>query len=148
MAQLFSVLVNGVVFKEDSVLVSQRSWDEPHEPGKWTIPGGKVEYTDELFDILGRDMAREIKEEVGVEVHSHSFRYVTSNCFQRSDKSLVLAVVLACDYKAGDPQPLDDTIDVKWVDEKSIHQLEFPPNVKEYVLEAFKYRKTIGFEEG
>ncbi len=66
---LHSVLVNGVVFKDNTVLVAQRSWEEKHAPGCWTIPGGKVEETPgDVFNIVEETLQREIAEETGVTI--------------------------------------------------------------------------------
>ncbi len=51
----FQILVNGVVFKDGQVLISQRSWEEEFMPGRWTIPGGKVEHLDKLLVSLVRN---------------------------------------------------------------------------------------------
>src|SRR3989344_4095659 len=63
------ILVNGVVFRGNKVLVSQRSWEELHEPGKWTIPGGKVEKTKGgIFKIIEKTLKDEVKEETGEDI--------------------------------------------------------------------------------
>lgn len=138
-SKLHSVIVNGVVFKEDKVLVSQRSWEEAHEPGKWTIPGGKVERENDVtFHILEKNVKKEIKEETGVEVEDKMV-IVTNNSFIRpSDNQHVVAIVFKCTYKSGEPKPLEDTIDCKWVTEEEVMKMEFPPSVQNYILEAFK----------
>ncbi|MEK7504142.1 MAG: NUDIX domain-containing protein, partial [Patescibacteria group bacterium] len=65
----FQILVNAVVFWEDKVLISQRSWEEEHMPGRWTIPGGKVDpVKEDVFDILQKTAKREVMEETGVEI--------------------------------------------------------------------------------
>ena len=52
----FNILVNGVVFDGERVLISQRSWEEEHMPGRWTIPGGKVDHSKE--DVINvRELA-------------------------------------------------------------------------------------------
>lgn len=132
------ILVNGVVFDGDKVLVSQRSWDEPHEPGRWTIPGGKVERTtSEEFHVIEKTLSREILEETGVEIED-KVQLVTNNTFLRSTGQHVVALVFKCFYKSGEAKPLEDTIDCKWATLNEIKDMEFPQNVKEYILEAFK----------
>lgn len=131
------ILVNGVVFNGDKVLVSQRSWEEPHEPGKWTIPGGKVERTEEEeFHVIEKTLKNEIMEETDVEIEDE-VKMVTNNTFLRSTGQHVVAFVFKCKYKSGEAKPLEDTIDVKWATLEEIKDMEFPPNVKEYILEAF-----------
>lgn len=132
------ILVNGVVFKGDKVLVSQRSFDEPHMPGKWTIPGGKVERTTkEEFHVIEKTLKNEIKEETGVEIED-DVEMVTNNSFIRSTGQHVVALVFKCKYKSGEAKPLEDTIDCKWASFEEVKLMEFAPNVKEYILEAIK----------
>ena len=67
--KLHVVLVNGAVFRNGKVLVSQRSWKETHMPGKWTIPGGKVEKTKGgVYRVIEKTLKKEIKEEVGITI--------------------------------------------------------------------------------
>lgn len=137
--KLHSLLVNAVVFNGDKVLVSQRSWNEPHQPGRWTIPGGKVERTEkETFNVLEKNLAKEVLEETGIEIENE-VQLVTNNTFIRdSDGQHVVAMVFKCKYKSGDAQPLEDTIDCKWTSLEEVKQMEFPPNVQGYILKAFE----------
>ncbi len=133
-----SVLVNGVVFKDNKVLISRRSPDEKHEPGSWTIPGGKVDESEDIvFNILEKTLKREVMEETGVKV-DNNFKLVTNNNFYRSTGQHVIAVVFKCKWKSGEPKPLDDTVECEWVAEDQVRNRKFPPNVKNYILEAFK----------
>lgn len=132
------ILVNGVVFKNNKVLVSQRSWEEPHEPGKWTIPGGKVERTEDIvFNVIEKTLKAEIKEETGIEI-KEKIQLVTNNTFIRSTGQHVVALIFKCWYKSGRATPLEDTIDCKWIGIEDIKKMEFASNVKNYIIEAFK----------
>ncbi len=136
---LHSVLVNGVVFRGDRVLVSQRSMEEKHMPGRWTVPGGKIERTDgDVFNIVEKTLAREILEETGVEIEER-VQLVTNNTFIReSNDQHVIVLVFKCEYKSGEAQALEDTIDCKWVGIEEVKQMEFPPNVQGYILKAYE----------
>ena len=135
-----SVIVNGVVFKGDKVLVSQRSFEEEHEPGKWTIPGGKVEREgdNEVLNILEKTLAKEVEEETGVKISLENVRIVTNNTFFRANGQHVIAIVFACNFEEGEAKPLEDTIACKWASEEEVRGMEFPPNVKEYILKAYE----------
>lgn len=136
--KVHSVIVNGVIFNGDKVLVSQRSMEEAHEPGKWTIPGGKIDRTEgDVFNIIEKTLAREIMEETGVEIKDE-VELVTNNTFIRSDGQHVIAMVFKCKYKSGDPKPIEDTIDCKWATLEEIKSMDFPPNVQGYILKAFE----------
>ncbi len=133
------LLVNGAVFKGEKVLISQRSWKETHMPGKWTIPGGKVEKTSGgVYSVIEKTLRKEIKEEVGVTIRNN-VHLVVNNTFIRSTGEHVVELVFACKYKSGRARPLDDTISCRWVSVKELKNFDFPPQVKNHILKAYKF---------
>jgi ADP-ribose pyrophosphatase YjhB (NUDIX family) len=137
MKKFYSVIVNSVIVNnEGKALIAQRSTEEGHEGGKWSIPGGKIESTGEEHDVLLKNIKKEILEEVGVEIFDNII-LAHDNTFTRSNGDDVLALVFVCKYKSGEAKPLEDTVDVKWIEKDEIDNFEFPPNVKEYVLKGF-----------
>ncbi len=138
MKNFYSVIVNSVIINnEGKVLIAQRSPEEDHEGGRWSIPGGKIESVGEEHNVLLKNIKREILEEVGVEIFD-DITLVYDNTFTRSNGDNVLALVFVCKYKTGEAKSLEDTVNVKWVGRDEINNYEFPPNVKEYVLKGFK----------
>lgn len=135
--QLHSVIVNALVFKGDKVLVAQRSLEEDHEPGKWTIPGGKIDLTGgNVFNIIEKTLMREVMEETGVEI-DRGVEMITNNTFIRLDGQHVIALIFKCQYKSGEAKPLEDTIDCKWISKEEAKNMEFSPNVQSYILRGF-----------
>ncbi len=131
------ILVNGVVFRGNKVLISQRSFAEVHQPGAWTIPGGKVEKTKGgIFKIIEKTLKNEVKEETGVTI-KEKVELITNNTFIRSTGQHVVALVFKCFYKSGRATPLEDTIDCKWTTVEEVKKMKFAPNVKKYIIEAF-----------
>ncbi len=65
---------------------------------------------------------------------------VTNNTFIRSDGTHVIALVFMCDYVSGEAQPLEDTVAINWATLDEVKTMDFPPNVKDYVLNAFAKR--------
>ncbi len=68
---MFSILVNAFIVKGDRILISQRSLNEKHAAGMWTVPGGKIENDTELgpiFNMVEKTLVREVIEEVGIEI--------------------------------------------------------------------------------
>ena len=60
-------VVAAIIFdKEGRILVSQRSLNSNLYPGKWQVPGGKVEKGENCLDAL----KREVKEETDLEIIS------------------------------------------------------------------------------
>ncbi len=132
------VLVNAVVEKGGKILVSQRSWEETHEPGKWTIPGGKVERTEgNVWGVIEKTLKAEVMEETGVEIEDHA-ELLTNNTFIRSTGQHVVALIFLCHWKNGEAKPLEDTIDVKWISEEELKDMQFAPNVKTYIQKGFE----------
>ncbi len=132
------VIINAVVEKNGRILVSQRSFDEEHEPGKWTIPGGKVEKTEgNIWSILEATCAREVKEETGVEIEEH-IELLANNTFVHSSGKHAIALTFLCHWKSGQPQALEDTIGAKWASPEELEGLAFAPNVKSYITKGFK----------
>lgn len=138
MKNFYSVIVNGVIVNsEGKILIAERSPEEGHEGGKWSILGGKIESIGEEHDVLLKNIKKEILEEVGVEIFD-DIVLVHDNTFTRNNGDDVLALVFVCKYKSGEAKPLEDTADVKWIAKEEINNYEFAPNVKEYILKGFK----------
>ena len=137
--QFYSVLVNAVIAKDGKILISQRSLNEKHQPGSWTIPGGKIENyngEDEIFDIVDKTLAKEIREEVGIEIFNNT-RLIANNTFRHTKGHIALALVFLCEYKEGIADALDDTINVAWISPQELNKYDFAPNVCEYISKGF-----------
>ena len=139
--KLHSVIVNALVEKDGLILISQRSWEEAHEPGKWTIPGGKIEKTEgNVFNIVEKTCAREVEEETGVVINDDVI-LVANNTFIRSSGQHVIALICLCSWKSGEAKALEDTIGVHWISKEELASYEFAPNVKEYLEKGFSYNR-------
>ncbi|MFA6518886.1 MAG: NUDIX domain-containing protein [Candidatus Shapirobacteria bacterium] len=137
-SKLHSVIVNAVVEKDGKILVSQRSFEEAHEPGKWTIPGGKIDKTEgNIFNIIEKTCAREIEEETGIKI-KENIQLMTNNTFIRSNGQHVIALICLCHWESGEAQALEDTIGIKWISKDEIDKFDFAPNVKGYIEMGFE----------
>jgi len=135
------ILINAIVKKDDKILVSQRSLEETHQPGKWTIPGGKVERTKgQVWNIIEKTLSAEVLEETGVKIKKDA-TLLLNNTFIRSTGQHVVALIFLCDWKSGQAKPLEDTIDVKWIKREEINNFDFAPNVKKYLTAGFDFKK-------
>ena len=135
------ILVNAVVEKDGKILVSQRSFEETHQPGSWAIPVGKVERTKgNVWNIIEKTLKKEVMEETGVEIKDNTTP-LTNNTFIRSTGQHVVALTFLCHWKSGKAEPLEDTINIKWITEKELKKIKFAPNVKTYIKKGFKALK-------
>jgi len=133
-----SLIVNALVTKEGKILISQRGLNEGHDPGKWTIPGGKVELTEgNVWNLLEKTLAKEVKEEVDLEINSN-VELVTNNTFIRTGGQHVVAMIFICTWASGEAKASEDTNDVKWITADDLNKYDFSPNVRKYLMIGFE----------
>lgn len=87
------LVVTGILVKENKYLIVKRSEKEKAFPGRWSVPGGKLEVLDyclrekdtshHWYNTFEETLKREVKEEVGLEIKNIS--YVTSMVYIRPD---------------------------------------------------------------
>ena len=63
MKQLFFAQ-KAFIIKTGNLLLVRKSADDPNQPGKWEVPGGRMDFGEEVDAHL----CREVKEEVGLQV--------------------------------------------------------------------------------
>ncbi len=121
---LHEVAITAIIIKDGKYLITRRSPDKKRFPGKWTVPGGKMETNDYLvlpkdtqfywYNVLERTLRREVKEEVGIDIDH--IEYVTSLATVHDDGSPSLVISCAADYVSGEVklQP-GESDDFAWV---------------------------------
>jgi len=106
---LHEVAITAIVIKDNKYLITKRSATKKRFPNKWTVPGGKLESKDYLelpkdtedywYNVLERTLAREVREEVGLEIENVA--YLTSLATVHADGSPSLVISCIADYKDG-----------------------------------------------
>ena len=102
------IVVTGILINSDGkYLITKRAEWEKAFPGKWTVPGWKLEVLDYVlrkkdtsshwYNIFEELLKREIKEEVDLEFENVG--YVTSLAYLRDDKIPCLIVSLYANAK-------------------------------------------------
>jgi len=135
--QTHILLINALVIKDGKILVGQRSYEESHQPGRWSIPGGKVDRTNgDVENIVEKTLKREVLEETGVEIEEE-VKLMANNTFIRSTGHHVVVLVFLCTWKSGEAKPLEDTNDVKWITKEEVGQYDFSEGVLRYINQAF-----------
>ena len=115
--KLFYFVANVVVYRESDArcLILKRDEREKVHPGKYAVPGGKLEWKDldianptrlngEVLDFedgVEDLLKREVFEESGVEIEK-DLVYINSVSFVRPDETPVVLVKFAAKYKCGD----------------------------------------------
>lgn len=131
--QLHIVLVNAVVEKDGKYLIAQRSFEESHMPGWWSLPGGKVDRTEGgVRDVLIQTLKREVLEEVGLEIEDRPV-LIYNTTFIRSTGHHVIEFCFFCRWKSGEAQALDDSIGVAWVPPSQLDSYQISKEMKERI---------------
>jgi 8-oxo-dGTP diphosphatase len=109
-----------------------------NEPKGWAIPGGFVDYGEEV----GAACRREAKEETGltVELVAQLFTYSDP---RRDPRKHTMSTVYACRVKAGaEPKADDDAADARWFEESAIPWDDLCFDHAEVLRDYFRWIRT------
>jgi 8-oxo-dGTP pyrophosphatase MutT (NUDIX family) len=130
---LYEVAITAIVVKDEKYLITRRSPTKKRFPGKWTVPGGRVEPSDYIdlpkdteecwYNILERVVRREVKEEVGLEIKN--IDYITSLALVDREGTHVLVISCMADWASGEVKLLESETDqFAWVSTEESEQYE------------------------
>ena len=107
---LHEVAITAIVVKDGKYLITRRVLSKKRWPGKWTVPGGKMETSDYTslpkdtnecwYNVLETVVRREVREEVWLEIKN--IEYVTS--LATIDKEGIPVFIISCmaDWESGE----------------------------------------------
>ena len=108
-----------VVDSQHRILMAQRA-DWQHQGGKWEFPGGKIESGETHMQAL----ARELKEEVEVQIDQQACELFKAVHHDYSDKQVSLYFYLVKDF-SGTAKGLEGQ-PVMWVNAQTLPQMAIP----------------------
>ncbi len=115
------VVAAGVLVENGKVLLTQRKAGA-HLEGLWEFPGGKVEAGEDPRAAL----ARELKEEVDLDVSVGDAVDVTFHRYEEVEKAvLLLFFEVTRKLGSGDPKPIDVAA-LRWAAHGELDTLTFP----------------------
>jgi ADP-ribose pyrophosphatase YjhB (NUDIX family) len=154
--KLFYFVANVVVCRDDGrCLILKRDEREKVHPGKYAVPGGKLEWKDldlekptrmngEVIDFENAVedlLKRETREEAGIEIDEKLF-YINSVAFVRPDEIPVVLIKFAAKYKSGEIKLEEGSFtDFAWINEKEIENYDCIRGIKEEVRETINFFK-------
>ena len=150
--KLFYFVANVVVFRESDgkCLILKRSNREKVHPGKYAVPGGKLEWKDLNLlnptrlngDVLDFEnsvedlLKREVLEEAGIEIEDN-LAYINSVTFVRPDETPVVLVKFSAKYKSGEIKLEEGAFtDHKWVDADEVKNYDCILGIHEEVAQT------------
>jgi 8-oxo-dGTP pyrophosphatase MutT (NUDIX family) len=157
--KLFYFVANVVIYRKSDgrCLILKRSETEKVHPGRYCIPGGKLEWKQldlkkptrmngdviDFQDAVEELLIREAKEEAGIEI-KRDFKYINSVAFVRPDEIPVILVKFAAEYESGEVKLEDGAFtDFAWVDEEEVKQYECIKGIPDEVIKTIELFSNI-----
>jgi ADP-ribose pyrophosphatase len=120
--------VGVVVFKDGKMLAIKRS-QEPSK-GKWSVPGGRVELGETVYEAA----RREVLEESSVEIEVERVLDAADNIV-RDEKGRVkyhfVIIDLLARYVSGEVKAQSDAEECRWVTPQELLELDITPTVRD-----------------
>ncbi|MGV8162035.1 MAG: NUDIX hydrolase [Candidatus Nanoarchaeia archaeon] len=155
--KLFYFVANVIIYRESDkrCLILKRSESEIVHPGKYCVPGGKLEWKDLDVnnptringDVLDYEAAienllvRETREEANIEI-TDDFKYINSVAFIRPDETPAIMIKLAAKYKSGEVKLEEGSFsDFAWVNKDEIDNYECIKGIREEIKKAIELFK-------
>ncbi|MBN1941626.1 MAG: NUDIX domain-containing protein [Candidatus Diapherotrites archaeon] len=105
----FALSVKAFIVKDNKLLVVKRRDNDPHKPGVWEIPGGRLALGENPFDGL----QREIREEVGLRIEIMNPLRVQH--FTREDSQEITMIKFLCKPVTEETRLSKEHTCLKWV---------------------------------
>lgn len=105
------IVTNARIKKDNKYLIAQRSFSDNYMPWYRSIVGWKMEI-DNWYDVLEKNLEKEILEEVWLKVTNIKFVW---NYYLNKDNRKCLYLTFICDWLSWEAIPLEDMNDVKWL---------------------------------
>jgi 8-oxo-dGTP pyrophosphatase MutT (NUDIX family) len=155
--KLFYFVANVVIYRasDGKCLILKRAETEKVHPGKYCVPGGKLEWDQldltkptrmngEVFDFQDAAeelLAREAMEEAGIAI-SKNLKYINSVAFVRVDEIPVILIKFAAEYASGDIKIEDGAFtDFAWVDAEEIKNYQCIDGIHEEIAQTIELFK-------
>ena len=134
-----------ILLKNNKVLLGKRHEDPEkadsllHGEGTWTLPGGKLDFKEDIPDCAHR----EVYEETGIKINKNKIKIVSITNDVVRDAHFVTIVFLAEEFE-GEPKVMepDEIIEWKWFNLNELPQPMFFPSekaVKNYINKKNKF---------
>lgn len=147
---LHEVAIVAIIFKDNRFLITRRDLKKKRSPGKWTIPGGKLETSDykdlpkdtELYwyNVLEKTLKREVEEEVGL--HVNNVEYVASCATIHPDGAPSIVLTCMADWLSGEVKLQEGETDKHaWVTVEEAKTYDFIDGIYEELVMAELRRK-------
>jgi len=127
------VAITAIVKYEDKFLITKRNSNEIVYPGKWTIPGGKLEKGELIINTL----KREVKEEVSLDIKNKK-EFIRNYTFIRLDGYNVIRLTFLV-TTINNVKLSNELEDFKWIFPRELKEYNCIEGIKKDIKKAFSY---------
>jgi 8-oxo-dGTP pyrophosphatase MutT (NUDIX family) len=134
------VAQKAVLYDGGKILMIQKSADDPFNPLKWEIPGGRLEVGEELSDHL----KREVREEVGLEIEIGPPLAMWQWSMGSGDTAKTVVAVSRLCYPVTQDVTFEGNVDTdnltawQWLPVADVASLDLIPTARDAILESIK----------
>lgn len=118
MEKYTKVAVHALIRKGDKCLLTRRSKNDDYRPGYWDVPGGTIEFGEDIIKAL----KRELKEEIGINVKIGKPIFVYN--YLSGEYRHQFMIVYRCDFLSGDIKLSKDHDEYRWVSVEEMGKLK------------------------
>ncbi|MFH1971225.1 MAG: NUDIX domain-containing protein [Patescibacteria group bacterium] len=147
---LHEIAITAIIVKNGKFLLTQRSKSKKRFPGKWTVPGGKLEVKDYInlpkdteyywYNVLEKVLRREVKEEVGIKINN--IEYLTSLATVHSNGNPSLVISCTAKYVSGKVKlQNEETDNFTWATLKEASKLDLLDGIYDELIMVEKKLK-------
>ena len=135
--RITKVVVSGLVLTPKGILIFQRAKDfKELEYGKglWDLPGGEIEFSEDIFTALNRELTEETGSKVLIE--TGEIDVITEVLSTPETKSFRINILVKCKAELKDIKLSEEHNDYRFINAANeLNELEFLPGVGIYLNE-------------
>ena len=136
MSKPLGVAGKAIIRKDGQILLLQRSSKSGFDPGLWELPGGKIDYGENLVEAL----KREVKEEVGLVIKVER-PFKTWHFYK--DPFWVTGVTFLCDYISGNVNLSSEHADYVWIEPAEYQNYPLSTSMEEQIKSYLELVKEL-----
>lgn len=135
----FLVAACAFIFNGDKILITKRSDDRDHDPGKWECVSGRFNGD---FNTIEDEIVREVTEELGESFKFNLIAPISFYHFYRADRKddELVGINYVCEYVSGDVALSNEHTDYQWLEPEKIVQLDIHELLKKDIEHLIKLK--------
>lgn len=136
----FNFAQKAFILNDGKILLVKKSADDPSHPNEWEIPGGRIEFGENLEDHI----KREVKEEVGLDIEPLNPIAMWTWIMHRGDDDIQVVAVgrlcraISCNTSVENRVEDDYLADIEWVDISKVLNYNLIPDIIPAMTEFVK----------